>query len=606
MVLCLTAGAQDLKPAKDKATKKYGYQDKQKNWVIEPAFDDAKRFDEDGCALVKVDGRYGLIDSEGKWVLPAEYDDIGKFDKYGLCELKIKDGKAKYYGVADRAGTIVLPVEFHSVDVPKKGGCILASRDVDHASLLGDALWGVYDMQGKELFSPQFLMKPSVSDGNFIAKGPSGLYGVGGLDGQTLLPFDFLDISRYRGGFRTLGRDCTQTTYTADLFKAESFRQPGAVIPYDPMGDKVRAAAWRSGCIGIRLYPNQIRSIQIEPGYGIRRALCNEIPLDWGKGRFIRLEPFVSEAEGDCMMAWPAGGKSYTLKAMLYEADGTLVGEVSDRGYLEAECAEGVIYKAGGTESWLILKDPNSLALPSYTLNITGYRTLTHETIFDGLGLTSHDLDRLDNIRTYAHLCTDIIEAENVGVTSYLPPVIDLQDAKRMREIMHPEIFHHDFFMGEVVNCILRDKGENMLIELSDQLVCHFEDRFQDPYHSFRGDEIIYWGPHNARFVRVGLEPTYSKDALADDIAGTNKFWSLVISLYEEDGTWLRTLARAPFADFCASGVLVFSGLGIALLAPDATLHQGTRIIEVATPHPLPHTVSSLNAFRLRAPMPHR
>ena len=80
--------------------------------------------------------------------------------------------------------------------------------------------------------------------------------------------------------------------------------------------------------------------------------------------------------------------------------------------------------------------------------------------------------------------------------------------------------------------------------------------------------------------------------ALADDIAGTNKFWSLVISLYEEDGTWLRTLARAPFADFCASGVLVFSGLGIALLAPDATLHQGTRIIEVATPHPLPHTFS--------------
>jgi hypothetical protein len=106
--------------------------------------------------------------------------------------------------------------------------------------------------------------------------------------------------------------------------------------------------------------------------------------------------------------------------------------------------------------------------------------------------------------------------------------------------------------------------------------------------------------------VRVGLEPTYSKDALADDIAGTNKYWSLVISLYEEDGTWLRTLARAPFADFCTSGVLVFSGLGIALLAPDATLHQGARVIEVATPHPLPHTVSSLNAFRLRAPMPHR
>ena len=77
MAICIAASAQDLKPAKDKATKKYGYRDKQKNWVIAPAFDDAKKFDDDGCALVKVDGLYGLIDLEGKWVLPAEYDDIG-------------------------------------------------------------------------------------------------------------------------------------------------------------------------------------------------------------------------------------------------------------------------------------------------------------------------------------------------------------------------------------------------------------------------------------------------------------------------------------------------------------------------------------------------
>ena len=93
IALCIAANAQDLKPAKDKQTKKYGYKNKQKEWVIDPAFDDAKKFDDDGCALVKLDGKYGLIDLEGKWVLPAEYDDIGKYNKNGLCELKIKDGK---------------------------------------------------------------------------------------------------------------------------------------------------------------------------------------------------------------------------------------------------------------------------------------------------------------------------------------------------------------------------------------------------------------------------------------------------------------------------------------------------------------------------------
>ena len=599
LALCLAASAQDLKPAKDKQTKKFGYQDKQKNWVIPPSFDDAKKFDDDGCALVKVDGLYGLIDGEGNWILQAQYDDIGKFDKNGLCELKIKSGKVKFYGVADRSGSIILPVAYHSVDIPRKGGCILASKEFNEPGLAGEPLWGVYDMKGKEVFPPRFLSKPSFSDGILIAKDSSGLYGVADIDGQELLPFDYLDISRYRGGFRTLGRNFTQTTYTADIKKAESFTQPGAVIPYDPKDDIVRAAAWRSGCIGIRLYPNQIRAVEIQPGYSMRRAMCREIGIDWGRGRFLRLEPFETTDTDETAMAWPSGNKYYTLKAMLYESDGTLVGEVTDCGTLEAECTEGVIYRAGGQETWLVLRDPNSLALPSYSLNLTGYRTIAHDTVYNGLGLTSYGLERLQNVRNYANRLIDIIEGENVGITSYLPPVIDLQDARRMNEVMRPEVFHHVFLMGEVVNYKVRDNADVMEIDLSDQLLCHFEDRFEDPYYSFRGDEIIYWGPHNARTVRLNLEPTFSKDAMADDIAGTGKSWSLVLSLFEEDGTWLRTIARAPFADYCKDGVILFRGPGIALLAPGAFKPgpDGARIIRVPKSEPLPHTISALNGF---------
>lgn len=608
MSLSIAAMGQTLKPAKDKQTKKYGYQDKQKNWVIPPTFDDANKFDDGGLAEVKLDGHYGLIDTEGNWVLEPLYDDIGKFDKYGFSELKIKEGKVKLYGLADRSGNLIMPVEYRSISIHGKTGCIMASQELfGTPGLEGATLWGVFSMQGDTLFVPQFLSEPSISDGLLIAKDTNGLLGVVDLEGETCLPFDFLAISRYRDGFRTLDKSFTQATYTSSFNKAESFPQPGAVIPYDPMDDKVRAAAWRSGCIGERLYPNQVRAVTIQPGHSMRRALCMDAPVEWGLGRFLRLEPFKAEEGDPDAMLYADEGKYYTLKAMLYEADGSLVGEVTDKGYLAAECAEGVIYSAGGLETWLILKDPNTLAIPSFSINLTGYRELTHETVFDGLGIRAYDLESLRDVRNYANHLIEIIEGENVGITSYLPPVVDLQEARRMRDVMRPAIFKHAFQMGDVVNCKVREKGEEMEIELSDQLVLRFDDRFQDPYYSFYGDEIIYWGPHNARTVHLGLEPSSSRDAMSSDYDDKGRNWTLVLSLYEEDGTWLRTLARAPFADFIQDGILVFKGLGIALLSPSAarkTGPDGIRLVKMPRPEPLPHVISALESFSVRPGRP--
>ena len=605
LVFSLTASAQDLKPARDKQTKKYGYQNKEKNWVIPPTYDDAKRFDDDGCALVKLGGLHGLIDQTGAWVLQPEYDDIGKFDKHGLCELTIKEGKVKYHGVADRSGAIVMPVKYRHINIPKNGNYIEASYECEEEDLQGTPLWGLFDLQGKEIFAPQFLSAPSVSGGTFIAKDArSGLSGVGSLEGEVLLPFNYLTISRYSGGYRTLGCDFTQTTFTSNLRQAEHYRNPGAVIPYDAMGDPVRAAAWHSGVIGMRLHVNQVRSVEIQPGRTTRNAVCRKLDIDWSYGRFLRLEPTALDtAEADAM-ADPVSGKSYTLKALLYEMDGTLVGEVSDRGWIEGECQAGVLYNAGGLETWLILYDPNTLALPSYTVSLSGYRAIDHDNIYNGLGIRSYDVERLSDVRRMADRRIQIIEGDNVGITSYLPPAVDLQYARRAREVARGDLFRHAFRMGDVVNCKVREQADYVEVDLYDQLVCQFEDRFQEPYYSMHGEEVIYWGPNNNRTVRVSLEATHAAEALKDDMAGTTTSWCIVLSLYEEDGTWLRTLATAPFADYAQDGVIVFKPLGIALLAPNAGSRPGnvSRSIKLTGAKPLSHTVSALDAFRVRGP----
>lgn len=613
LVFCLAASAQDLKPVKDRLTKKYGYQDKSKNWVIQPAYDDAKRFDDAGCAQVKVDGRFGLIDTEGAWLLDAVYDNIGKFDKNGLCELMIKDGKTKYYGVADRAGNVLLPVEYRDIDIPKNGGCILASRVSEDPQLQGDPLWAVFDMQGGEVFPPQFLSAPSFNKGTLVARDAlTGLTGVVDMEGKVLLPFEFLAVSHHNNGYSTLSRYFTNVSYTADLFRTESYNQPGAVIPYDPMEDRVRAAAWHCNGVGEPLHVNQVRWIQSKSGS--RSATCREVPIDWRNDRFIRLEPFVTDEQDEYAMADPYSDRFYTLKAMLYERDGSLVGEVCDRGYLEAECSEGVIYNVHGQESWLILSDPNSPDLSSYSVSLSGYRSLNHENVCEGIGIRSRDLERLQDVRTFAKRCIEIIEGDDVGITSYNPPSIDLQHARRQRELMRSDLFHHAFHMGDVVSCNAYVRGEDVEVQLYQQLVCRMEDRFQDPYYSMNGDELIYWGPHNRRTVRLSLESTYDSNAMEDDLGGSGKHWCIVLSMYEEDGSWLRTLASAPYVDYLQDGVLVFKGLRIALLTSPGTHYRNdsygwssssdlrgrvTRTVKLPKAQPLPHKLSALEeAYR--------
>ncbi|MCQ2136420.1 MAG: WG repeat-containing protein, partial [Bacteroidales bacterium] len=81
--LSIFASAQDLKPVKDKDTKKFGYQDKKtKEWVIAPAYDKAGAF-KDGVADVAVGSLYGIINEDGSWLFKPEYDKVGSFDKNG-------------------------------------------------------------------------------------------------------------------------------------------------------------------------------------------------------------------------------------------------------------------------------------------------------------------------------------------------------------------------------------------------------------------------------------------------------------------------------------------------------------------------------------------
>ena len=585
--------AQDIKPAKDKATKKYGYQAKNKSWVIAPAFDNAKKFD-DGVAEVEVNGFRGLINIDGSFLIAPEYDDITKFDKNGFCELKRKINGTKLHGVANRSGRIVIPVEARSVDVDRSGDFIFAKYDTEVPGFKVDSQWGVFDREGNQIFAPQFYTTPSFRDGIGIAKSArNGLYGVIGGDGSVIEPFKYLNISYGSHSYKGLSTDLTHVIWTEDMRSSQSMPQPGAIIPYDPQDDPIRALAWHRGPVGIRLYRNTLKRVQMYSRLVGTQAACQELPLDWGNGRFVRLEPCEVPATTPDAMYYGSGNRYYTLKALLYEPDGRFVKEVCSRGWIEANFRDGAVYNADGDELWVVLADPNAIELPAFTLDVFDYQPVSHADVFSGMGIPISELSRLSTLYNFTDLCKNIIEGENIGVTTYLPRVPSAGHARAAMTAGHSHIFHRHFRMGDVVSCKVIKKGEELTLDLSKDLVCRYKDKIEDPSYTFSGGtELIYWGPNNARTVGLSLEVVpKSAKATIDDVHHTEFSYVYVLSMYEEDGTWLRTLAEAPFVDFVQDGVVVFEPLGIALIT--RPLHKGP--IKIAG-EPLPHTLSALEA----------
>ena len=589
--IAMSAAAQDLKPVKDKQTQKYGYQAKDKSWVINPVFDNAKRF-VDGYAEVTVGEHIGLIDANGDWVFPAEFDDISRFYKNGLCELMRKEGRTKLRGAGDQTGRIIVPVDCQAINIPRKEGLITAKRIASGGALDGEPAGGVYDQRGREIFAPQFASAPNFRNGAAIVKSAAnGLEGVIDENGRVPVPFEYLSVGTYGSEYVSLGPDFTQTLWDGALRKMRSAPLPGSVKPYDPQGNAVRAAAWHSGndCIGVRLHRNTVKTIV--GGVNLShdgKVSCQDVrEINWGRGgRFLRLEPVPFEHESFEDEEWfgqlndPYDDHTkYWLQARLYEADGTLVDVVCDAGSVLATFDGGLIYRPAASlehpeklplDDLLILNDINTTSRNRFSMLLSHVQEVSGYSIYDNLGITRQDVQMYMQPTVYARRLIEIAEGDNIGITSYQQPDMAFLRSPAARELMRAPLFRYPYHMGEVLNCSVHIRAEGIDVDLYENLICRFDDHITDPPYRMSGTEEIYWGPNNARTVRLSVEPVSGNvTALEDDITKTLTHYQIVLSLYEEDGSWLRTLARADYADYVQQGVIVFDRLGIAVVAPE-------------------------------------
>lgn len=156
--------ANGLAPALDQNTGKVGFVDKDGVFVIDPIYEDAAPFSDDGIALavknIGEDNKYGYINSKGEEIIPFIYDIATSFYNFGYALV----GTEKNYDEADEYGKFHTYLSYDYV-IDEKGKIVYEIEDeMRIGSLTKDYLVGmrnekqtILDYSGKELLSLEWL-----------------------------------------------------------------------------------------------------------------------------------------------------------------------------------------------------------------------------------------------------------------------------------------------------------------------------------------------------------------------------------------------------------------------------------------------------------------
>lgn len=105
---------------------KYGYIDSNGEVIIPFEFDHAYPFSEGVAVVGKGDNfsdmKYGLIDMRGNLILDYQFDSLGSFGEEfeGLAEARFDREDGMGYGLINKSGEVVLPMEYELIARPRK------------------------------------------------------------------------------------------------------------------------------------------------------------------------------------------------------------------------------------------------------------------------------------------------------------------------------------------------------------------------------------------------------------------------------------------------------------------------------------------------------
>lgn len=171
---------------------KWGFIDDKGNFIIEPKYDYAYDFQENGLAIVQVGNLYGIINPKGEYIVPPKYGGINQFSE-GRAIVVDKDN----FKVIDESGKEITKGKYNFIGSYNYGRAVFGI--INTAS--GKELYGYLDREGKEVIPAKYENSNDFKDGKALVKIKDNSHGLIGLQGELLNSYSYYYVGSFGEGF---------------------------------------------------------------------------------------------------------------------------------------------------------------------------------------------------------------------------------------------------------------------------------------------------------------------------------------------------------------------------------------------------------------------
>lgn len=209
---------------------KWGYINAKGNMILDPIYEHAGDFQDNGLAIVRLTEHSGVIDSNGYLIVKPKYDTINPFSEGRATVITHKGFK-----VIDESGKETTPRAYSFIGDYQEGRALIADMDE-----FGQYLYGYLNRRGKEVLPIEYVAASNFSGGKAVVKNKDGTYSLIGLAGKIINTYSYAFVGNYGEGLLTFQKvdggkfgyidEMGEIVIEPQFSEAQAFSQDRAIV----------------------------------------------------------------------------------------------------------------------------------------------------------------------------------------------------------------------------------------------------------------------------------------------------------------------------------------------------------------------------------------